>query len=376
MENEFTEVTETGLGANLMGSLRGVLVGFILIIVALGVLWWNEGRAVKQTKNINFAKDHVVIATADKLDSANENKLIYVNGKAQTKDILTDSVFGVSVNGFKFYRDVEMYQWEENEESKQEKKLGGGTKTITTYKYKKVWSPSLNDSSLFKHNSDGKYNNPVQMLYKSENFIAEDAKLGAYKLSSVLIRQIDKTTTFKELPKTKVNNAISMPKGYYIGKDISNPQIGDYKVTFKFVANNQEVSVIAGQTADTLNTFTTPYGSFGMVESGTVAMNQMFAKAHKSNSLLTWVLRIIGFIATLIGVNMLFGPIVAVANILPIFGDLVEGFNGIVAFCISTFLCFTVIALAWIFYRPMIGIPLLVIAILSFIFVIKKRKKA
>ena len=59
---------------------------------------------------------------------------------ATTSEILVDPSFGVAQQAIHLERRVSMYQWRESRESKTEKKLGGGTETITTYSYSKGWS--------------------------------------------------------------------------------------------------------------------------------------------------------------------------------------------------------------------------------------------
>ena len=66
--------------------------------------------------------------------------------------IFEDGTFGVSVNAIMLNRNVEVYQWVEEQKSEKVKKLGGSEETITTYTYKKEWKPNLIDSKQFKTN--------------------------------------------------------------------------------------------------------------------------------------------------------------------------------------------------------------------------------
>ena len=50
MSDQFTEVTTEGWGQRLGGSLIAALIGFILVIVSIGLLYWNEGRAVTASR--------------------------------------------------------------------------------------------------------------------------------------------------------------------------------------------------------------------------------------------------------------------------------------------------------------------------------------
>ena len=43
----FTETSSQGFGSRLGSSLTGLLIGPLLVIGAIVLLWWNEGRAVQ-----------------------------------------------------------------------------------------------------------------------------------------------------------------------------------------------------------------------------------------------------------------------------------------------------------------------------------------
>ena len=60
---------------------------------------------------------------------------------------------------------------------------------------------------------------------------------------------------------------------------------------------------------------------------------------------------------------LVLGPISAMARILPFLGSLVELGFAIVSFFLSAIVSLLVIAVAWIVYRPVLGIALIVLAI-------------
>ena len=114
------------------GSFGGILFGFILFIGSFVLLWWNEGRAVERTKSLEEGQGVVVHVGNEQVDPANEGKLVYFSGWADTKETLTDPQFGIAEQAIKFERSVEMYQWKEKSSSKKEKKFGGAEETVTT----------------------------------------------------------------------------------------------------------------------------------------------------------------------------------------------------------------------------------------------------
>ena len=51
MSDTFTEVTSQSWFGRIGGAIKGILIGFILLIVGVGLLFWNEGRHQGQRKN-------------------------------------------------------------------------------------------------------------------------------------------------------------------------------------------------------------------------------------------------------------------------------------------------------------------------------------
>ena len=132
-----TEVSEESWFSRLGGAFKGILTGIILFVLAIPLLFWNEGRAVRRAQALRQGSAAVVSVAADKILPANEGKLVHVSGMQTTEDTLTDTVFGITIKGIRLEREVEMYQWKERSSTKSEKKLGGGVKKTTVYTYEK-----------------------------------------------------------------------------------------------------------------------------------------------------------------------------------------------------------------------------------------------
>lgn len=85
-------------------------------------------------------------------------------------------------------------------------------------------------------------------------------------------------------------------------------------------------------------------------------------------ALLTWILRLVGFLMMLFGLLMIANIFSVLASVVPLFGDMVGAGTGLLAFVIALPLTLITIALAWLAYRPLIGIPLLLAAADSVVF--------
>jgi len=371
--DSYTEVTSESWFGRIGGAIKGVLFGLVLFIVAFPLLFWNEGRSVKTYKTLKEGGGAVVPVASERVDPTNEGKLIHVTAKADTEATLRDPIFGVSGKALKLVRTVEMYQWVEKTEKKTKDKLGGGTETVTTYTYNKEWSGRLNNSSNFKKASD--HQNPSAMPYESTQQIAPEVTLGAFVLSPSLVSKIN---NYGPLP--IANDTMLSPEihgkvkqsgsGFYVGADPAAPQVGDARITF-MVANPTEASVIAKQKGNTFEPYATKAGgTIELLQTGVHTAAEMIQKAQADNNVMTWVLRLVGFIVMLVGLGMILKPLSVIADVVPILGNIVGAGIGFVAFLLAAVLSLTTIAIAWIVYRPLLG-GILLVAAVALVVVIK-----
>ena len=351
----------------------------LLFLIAFPLLFWNEGRAVKRAKTLKEGGGAVISVSVDAVNPANEGKLVHVTGTASTDAVLTDPVFPVSATALKLQRQVRMYQWQESSSSKTRKKLGGGTETVKTYTYKQVWSDKLINSANFKQPSG--HQNPGYMAYESNEQLAREINLGAFILSPALTGKI---STYEDLPipgdfvlpDSLRDKAAVHGQELYIGTDPASPRVGDMRVSFR-VVKPLTVSVIAQQTGKSFEAYSAKAGgTIELLQTGTHSADAMIKQAQASNRMLTWVLRVVGFVLMLIGLSMIFKPLSVVADVLPIAGTIVGAGTFIIAFLLAAGLSLVTIAIAWVFYRPLLGIGLLIVAVALAVLVIRKLLKA
>ena len=378
-EDSYTEVTEQSWFSRIGSAFKGIIFGLILFLAAFVLLFWNEGRAVKTYKTLKEGSGAVVSVPANRIDPANQGKLVHVTGKAVTEATLADPVFGVSANALTLRREVEMYQWQEHSHSEEKKKVGGGTTTVTTYSYSKEWSGHAINSSSFKKSG---HDNPGSMPYQDMDQLAHPVTLGAFTLPASLVRKIGGA---QQLP---VNDNIPLPKelagraqrqdgGFYIGDNPASPQIGDVRIRFEIVPQ-QDISVVAEQSGSTFTPYQTKAGgTVELLQEGIKTAAAMFEKAQHDNTVLTWILRAVGFFLMFFGLSMIFKVLSVLADVLPFLGNIVETGTGIISFLLAAVLSLLTIAVAWIVFRPLLGIGLLVAAaVLAFLIKGKMSKAA
>ena len=369
-----TETTTESWGSRLGGSIRGVIVGLALFVGGFPVLFWNEGNSVKTAKAIDEGEGACIAVDSNaQVDAEYEGKLVHMTGKADTKDVLSDATFGVSATAIKLKREVEMYQWVEDARTTEKKKMGGSVEKVTTYTYKKEWSSHAIDSSDFKEQG---HDNPGVIEFPEEAQLAANVTFGAFRLSEKQIGKIGSSRGFAfptnftcALPRVQVKgNTIYVPNAETRNNPLNNrdvatqTRIGDMRVTFRVIYPH-DVSIIAKQKGDSFVDYTAKNGKkLNYLANGVEDAASMFETARTNNAIMTWLIRIGGFLMMFFGLSMVFKSMSVLADVLPILGNLVELGTGFVAGLIALVCSLITIAVAWIFFRPVLGIILLVIA--------------
>jgi hypothetical protein len=368
MADTFTKVTNVSWFSRIQNSLKGILVGIVLFVASFPLLFWNEGRSVKTAKSLAEGAASVVSIKPDKVDAANDMKLVHLTGPANTDEILTDSEFGISTPAIKLAREVEVYQWKEDEKRETRKKLGGGEETVSTFSYTKVWSSDLIDSGRFEQQEG--HANPQEKPFEDTEKMAGHVTVEAFTLSPSLVSEIGPYVSLSVTeesagkmsealkPRVKFHNGM-----YYKGEDQANPQIGDAKITFKIV-KPATVSIVSKQVGNTFEPYQTKIGgTIEMLTVGTHSAEAMFEAAQKENVIITWLLRLLGLFLMYAGLNAIFKPLSVLGDVIPLVGTLVGVGTSIVAGLIAFSLSIITIGIAWFYYRPIVAIPLLAVGI-------------
>ncbi|MDF1823672.1 MAG: TMEM43 family protein [Verrucomicrobiales bacterium] len=370
-----TEVTRQGLGSRGKNSIGGAIFGFLLVAISAVVLFWNEGRSVKRYKDLNEGSGKVVSVSSDTVNPANEGQLVHLTGEAKTSTPLVDDTFGISGTAIKLNRSVEMYQWIENVRSEEREKVGGSVETTKTYSYSKEWRSSVVDSSRFKDRQG--YRNPSSMKYQSKSTVANEVTFGAFQLPPFLISKMtsDEPLYLESLDavpaaikeQTKLHNG-----GLYFGSDPAAPSVGDLRVSFSLVPPGP-ISVVAQQAGNSFTSYSTKTGGkLDLLSRGTKTAEEMFTAAHEANKIMTWGIRVVGFFLMMSGFSMILKPLAVFASILPFLGRIVETGTNVIAFLLAGILWTIVVAVAWIFYRPILGIAILVVTVALIVLIVKR----
>ncbi|WP_419419888.1 TMEM43 family protein [Legionella sp. D16C41] len=372
------EVTVKSWGSRLKESLAGILFGFILIGLSVYLIFWNESHSLHMAQSLSEASKELINISPSPINNNNNLHVIYVSGLATTKDKLQDNLLNINLIAISLIRKVEMYQWQQEEQTRTEKQLGGSERTVKTYTYKKVWSEGLINSSQFKETT---YQNPTSMPAQSMHQMASHVTLGDFNLPPSVIEKItvdtpvDLSAVDLNKLKTQFNKPVQlMNNQLFIGQTMQDPQIGDLKISISAVLP-QDISVIAQQVNNTLQPYRAKAGeSILLVSSGQVSSESMIREAQDENHMTMWAIRLVTLIMMIVGFALLMRPLVILADVLPFAGTIVEFGTGLIAAIVGFCLWAIFLALAWFTTRPLFAVGLLIIIALV-IYLLWKAKK-
>jgi hypothetical protein len=363
--DQFEEVGYRGFGSNLLNSVVGVLVGIIMFLASFWVLWWNEGR----TDMSMVAKKAVVVDAAGK-DSNGDGKLIAATSTLTTDEQIGDPDYLKTGPYLMLRREVEMYAWVEDKHTREEKQLGGGTKTITTYEYNLKWTARPKSSDDFRH-PEG-HRNPA-LAIPNQTFRAAGGHVGAFAFDPSEV----------ELPPSKDlslgDRVIGHPKhdDRYIFRgrgSLESPHLGDVRISFEAVESGSTVTLYGERHGQKIS----PYMYRGedklfRVVPGT--HQQAIAYLHQEHTMITWVLRIVGFVLMWFGLTLFFGPINTMLDILPFLGSMGRFIIGVVMFPLALILSSVTITVSMVAHSPILLAIAVVVVATTCIVVLRRRKQ-
>jgi Transmembrane protein 43 len=96
-----------------------------------------------------------------------------------------------------------------------------------------------------------------------------------------------------------------------------------------------------------------------MVRAGAMSAADMFKAAERENAVITWIIRAVGVVAMFIGFALILNPLVVVADVIPLIGNILGAGASLVSLMATAVLAPLVIAIAWFWYRPLVGVIVL-----------------
>ena len=184
-------------------------------------------------------------------------------------------------------------------------------------------------------------------------------------------KQMENAENKKDLQYIHVANNI-----LYYGRVPGSPEVGDVRVTFEKVVP-AKVTVMAVVDGDTFKPFKAKNGKrFQTLVMGKKSGDEIIEAEKEANNMLLWALRIIGIMMVIGGLKGIFGFLETILKVVPFIAGIFGWGIGVICTVIGVAWSLIVIAIAWLFYRPLLGIALLVLAgFLVWVFAFKGKDK-
>lgn len=372
MNDRFTEVTTKSWGSRILNSIKGVLIGFLMFIISFWVLYSNEGR-VNLSK---IAKTAVEIKATSKAPAEANNQLISTTDVLKSDEEIGDT-FLKKGNYISIERNVEMYAWQEETQSKSQKNIGGSETTETTYTYKKEWTSNPDNSSNFKK-IEG-HQNP-QMTLNNNSIKVINAEIGMYDVDMNQLTLPQHKNIQLNNNNVILENDLKLANDQYLFKgsgSINSPEIGAIRVSYSVIHNPLDTATIFGK-LDTTNQKISPYYGTKNTKLYRVfegARDTAISTMKTEHTILTWILRGVGFTLMWFGLMALFGPISVFLDVLPIFGSISKAGIGLITFLVSLVLSIITILVSMIIHNLIALIVVVLGIIIGIIWYLKNKRK-
>lgn len=219
-----------------------VVVLVLVVLAAIGAyVWMHKREAPPGTPPATEPKAPPKVdaprVSADKVDPANEGRLVTVAGALTVTKPPRDTQLGIGADGIMLLRFAEMLQWQE--------KCNGASCT-----YQQVWSPQAIDSRKFREQEGHK--NPERLPITTGRFSAGEVRLGAFLVDAAALGnyRLDSALQTKPVPypvkdaELPSNLAISFREvnGALYAGDPEHRAVGDLRISYRVIpAGNVEL---------------------------------------------------------------------------------------------------------------------------------------
>lgn len=218
------------------------VAGALLLLVALGLIAWNERRVMDYATAITRQGGGPVLdlGASGRPAAGQYGSLTRVSGMPRIVDAPRDPEFNLRVDTPVLIRHVEMFQWREIT-------VGGVTH------YELDWVDHPIDASTFAKKSG--HVNPGAFPIQGRQLEAGEVHLGHFKLSSIIIRAFPGSTMVapdeKKLPPNLAATFQRDGDALVTSAKAGNPRLGDLRISWEAVPL-QPMTVLARIDGDTL----------------------------------------------------------------------------------------------------------------------------
>lgn len=342
--DSYIERRHKGLGTNLKDAIVGVLIGVVMFIASFPVLWWNEGR-LDMSK---VAKTAVELAPGA-VDPAQNNKFASLTAPVTVSGQIGDSAYLVPGPYLSVRRKVEMYAWVEKKTTTEEKNVGGSSDQVTRYDYYKEWVLDDNVKNAGSFKIPAGHENPMPPV-RSETKHATQAMIGQYSFVPSEVQL--PPGAHVSLNATNVQPGLRVEGDYvFIGLgSVANPVLGDTRISFEALSPPATATMFGFTNGASFTPYVAEDGDkfIRLFPGDRASAIQLMSAEH---TLMTWILRGVGFLLMWIGMLLFFGPINSLLDILPFLGSAGRFLVGVATFPIALALSIVTILISIIFHN-------------------------
>ena len=350
--------------------LGAVPIGLLLVVAAVAIGWWNEGRAVRTERALAEGERRVVSVVPEDLASVEPGTVVHVIAPATTATGVVDPVLGVRIDALRGRRSAETLQW---------RRVAEGEEADGAVSYRQEWSSSRIDSSAWPV----AYQNPEALPVASDALAADDVRVAGVGLAPDLLARSDGLEAIAATPAMAraaaahlglggvavAEGALYLPFG---GGNPDAPAVGDARVRLEGVPPGV-LSLVGAFTGARLEPAATRAGvPVALARVGDHSAAELFAGAQQENRTLTGALRFFAAALTFGGFRLALHPLAALARLVPLLGGLLGFGVTAVALVLGASTAAATVAFAWLAFRPWVAVPLLAGAVAGVVWLVRR----
>jgi len=337
------------------------LIGGAMLLTGSGILFWNEGRAVRTAAALDEGlRDVLIPETQEVVFDENNGALVLISGKLDIQDSLKDEKYGISMPSVKMRKIVQVYQWYETEDSVTAGREAADSHVEKSYSYSTDWLDHHVDSSNFAstlgHHNPHKDSWPVNSSLVTNSRV----KIGGFLLGSDLKEKFGDFKPFTSDFKP-ANADFKIYAGlYYHSSNHWSPEVGDWRVQFSYAGRHgEEFTMVGRQSGREIRPYQTSAGEdILLLRPGLRDVSEVFNSEQWNNRTATWIYRLAGWLVSFLGLSCM-------STLLEIFMDQHPLVRRVVSlsitnlhFSVSITVTLFIIGVAWVLYRPLLALLL------------------
>ena len=156
---------------------------------------------------------------------------------------------------------------------------------------------------------------------------------------------------------------------YYHNQNIWEPQIGEHRVQFLYAGREGEAFTVVGkQVGQEIVPYQTEVGEeLFILRTGLKEAGDVFLSEHHQNRTWTWIYRLLGWIPNFLGLCCLSSLLEHLLDLCPSLRSVLTLGLTSLPLSVSITLTLSIIGLVWSWYRPVVGLSLLMMGLLPYL---------